>query len=143
MNGLYLPTSRNNSTDFYDFDSFSSVDLDKKRHDAQNKHMNSDTDINTGSQGTANKEGATTNQTNTTKPDQNSSNNELTPTDQAFGEDIGRYDKKMADEKTSKFMDSVNSNGEWQGFTNTDAVKIFALNNWSMLHWNIGHDEIS
>ena len=143
MNGLYLPTSRNNSTDFYNFDSFSSVELDQARHDAQNKNMNSDTDINTGNQGTVNKEGATSNQTNTTKPDQNTSNNELTPTDKAFGKDLGAYNKKMEDTNQSQFMDSVNSNGEWQGFTNKDAVKIFALNNWSMLHWNLGHDEIS
>jgi hypothetical protein len=141
-----LPTSRNNSSDFYNFDGFSSVKLDKKRKDAQEKNMNSDTpivaeDAAQGNNGTAARKSQV--ESNSSTPNENAGNNELTPTDKSFNADIGLYNSKLKNKKTASFMDSIDNNGEWRGFTNDDATKIFALNNWSMTHWNGANDEIT
>lgn len=139
MSSLYIPTSRNNSTDFYNFDGFSSVKLDNERRKAQETNMNSYTpitaeDASGNNNGTAAKGDATSNQTNDNKPDKNVGNEELTPTDLQFGKDIKTYNTNP-----SESLDTA----EWHGFGDENSTKIFALNNWSMLHWNLGHDEIS
>ena len=77
------------------------------------------------------------NQTNDNKPNNNVGNEELTPTDLFFANDIKEYNK------TSSESSDI---AEWNGLggeKNENAIKIFALNNWSMSHWNIGNDEIS
>lgn len=140
MSSLYIPTTRNKSTDFYNFDGFSSVKLDNERRKAQKTNMNTDTpitaeDASGNNNGTAAKGDATGNQTNDTKPDKNVGNEELTPTDSYFEKDIKTYNKKPSESLGT---------AAWDGFgTDANTTKIFALNNWSMLHWNLGHDEIS
>ena len=142
MSSIYIPTSRNDSTDFYNFDGFDSKELDSERSKAQEKNMNSYTPIKTKdvsgtNNGTAAKGGSTDNQANGNKPNNNVGNEELTPTDSFFAKDINKYI-----ENSSESSDIAEWNG-LGGEKNENAIKIFALNNWSMSHWNIGNDEIS
>lgn len=142
MSSIYMPTSRNDSTDFYNFDGFNSKTLDSERSKAQYKNMNIYTSIKTKdvsgkNNGTAAKGGSTSNQPNDNKPNNNVGNEELTPTDLFFANDINEYNKTPSESSGT---------AEWNGLgneNNKNAIKIFALNNWSMSHWNIGNDEIS
>ena len=137
MNGLYLPTSRNNSSDFYNFIGsngkvFSSMKLDEKRAKSEKANI-----------GQADTTDATNKNTNSSKPNEGANNKELTPIEDAFSSELAAYHKK--DTKNGNSFDSssnINS-GTWEGIKTEEATKIFSLNNYSMVHWNIGNDEIS
>lgn len=129
MNSLYLPTHRNDSSDFYSFDQFSSVALDKEKYAAQQANMGK----------TASKD--------TTTPDDGAHSTEYNPSQDLHEKSASGYTvtKTDAQGKTyTEFDDSKFSanSGEWQGLQNEEQVKIFSLNNWSMAQWNIANDEI-
>lgn len=129
MNSLYLPTHRNDSSDFYSFDQFSSVALDKEKYAAQQANM-----------------GKTTSK-DTTTPDDGAHSTEYSPTQDLHEKSANNYTvtKTDAQGKTyTEFDDSKFSanSGEWQGLQNEEQVKIFSLNNWSMAQWNVSNDEI-
>lgn len=144
MNGLYLPTNRNQSTDFYTFDGFDSDTLDDQRAEAQKKNFGGSDKPVEGNQGTAQVSDNTQTTKDVNKPDEGASAIELNPTEAGHNALISKHyivgkDGKMVfDENYSSKDDST-----WRGFNSDNDVKIFALNNWSMYQYIIGNDEMA
>ena len=132
-----MAKNRKNSSYFYNFIGsngkvFSSMELDKKRAKSEKENI-----------GQADTTDDINKNTNSSKPNEGANNKELTPVENAFGSELAAYHKK--DTKNGNSFDSssnINS-GTWEGIKTEEATKIFSLNNYSMVHWNIGNDEIS